>query len=237
MSREVRGQYLKDKFKTMSRHALGTYIHRRRFIENLDWYDIESEVGLSEKAMRRLLRQAGLYGGSVAKGISTKNAKRNEKIIEVVRQAALRGEKLSQQKIADTVSAAGFPVNRSTVNAVLDRARGNGELTSEYEEVKAKAGVKKRVNYAFVGQQGPGTPEGLPPRTPELLARGRVSYDDLGPKMCRYTPSEEAPFLFCGEAVTGKGSWCKDCRPLIYRKPADVHQAKTSQRTLEALAA
>lgn len=239
MSREVRGQYLKNKFKDMSRHSIATFIHDKRFNQDWSWHDIELETGLSEKSMRRLLRQAGLPGASIAKGINIKNAKRNELILTIVKDHAERNELISQQGIADLVTAAGFPVTRGTVNGVIDRAKEHGELTSEYEEVKP-IGTKnrKKVNYGFVGPySGPGKPDGLPARTPELLIKGRVSYDALQQGMCKYTPSEEGPFFFCGEAVTSHRSWCNDCYENIIKRPITEDKAKASRRAFEALAA
>jgi hypothetical protein len=96
------------------------------------------------------------------------------------------------------------------VNGVLGR-----HLKSTGEDLRLGADrpkrLMKRVNKSFNYPASPGTqykvakailPEPLPPRTPELLAFGRVSYDDLRPNMCRYTPTEEAPFFFCGEDPT-----------------------------------
>lgn len=234
MSREVRGQYLKDKFKYMSKRELASYIQKRRFTDLADWWTIANEVGVSDKSLRRIMRQEGLEPNSKGGAINPHNATRNDLIIKTFKEYAERREPISQQGIADIVTRAGFPVNRGTVNGVIDRAREQALLPKAESVVP----LKRRVNYAFVGNfSGPGKPEGLPPRTPELLSRGRVSYDALGHGMCRYTPSEEAPFFFCGEAVTDHRSWCNDCYENIIRRPVDPSKEASTQRASNALAA
>ena len=56
-------------------------------------------------------------------------------------------------------------------------------------------------------------------RNPEWDTRARVAFESLGADRCRYTPSEEPPYLFCGEpAVPGK-AWCKNCMEnIVYHK-------------------
>lgn len=236
MIRQVRGQYLKDKFSSMSRRDLALYAEKRRFTDLADWHDIANEIGLSDKSLRRIMAQEGIEHRSKGGIVNPKNVARNELIIKTVKDYAERRELISQQGIADVVTRAGFPVNRGTVNGVIDRAREQGLLPQAVEYLPNRG--PKKVNYRFVGPySGPGKPEGLPPRTPELLAKARVSYDALKQGMCKYTPSEEGPFFFCGEAVTTHRSWCNDCYENIIRRPITEDKAKASQRALDALAA
>lgn len=219
---------LMDKFKTMSKKQLAGYIHRRRFIELAEWPELEVEIGLSDRSMRRILKIEGFESTNAVPSSTLKNVSRNQMIIKVIKDAAAENRVISQQGVADAVTAAGFPVNRGTVNGVIDRAREHGLLPPDWDKTKPR--ITKRVNYGFIGPYtGPGKPEGLPPRTPELLSRGRVPHDQLAIGGCRYTPSEEAPFLFCGEAVTNQSSWCNHCYQNIIRRQPDGTKKETSK--------
>jgi hypothetical protein len=249
MVSEVRGQYLKGKFKHMTRRELAVHLNNRRNVEKMSWWDIEVEVGLSDKALRRIMRLEG-FGLEDFRYVNTKNAERNQFIIDRINAKIAAGQEINQQELADEVTKAGWPSNRKVVNGVIDRARESGLISREFDALKSGknygprgASGRGKVSYGFMGSNriGPGEPEGLPPRTPELLAKGRVAFDDLTPSMCRYTPSEDAPFFFCGEAVTGglhtSIPWCKDCLENIIRRPPHGNQKKTSEGEAEAFAA
>jgi GcrA cell cycle regulator len=42
---------------------------------------------------------------------------------------------------------------------------------------------------------------------------------DLNRDQCRYSPSDDAPFLFCGQPVLTGHSWCEHCCAVVYAPP------------------
>lgn len=241
MSWKVRFKEKKGKYASMTDAELAAAVWELRFTEKKIWEDIEKLVGADSKTLIATLRRNG-YDPLTLTHSDIRNIGRNECIIKHARACKDTGTYKSQQGIADLVSEEGFTCNRAVVNGVLDRL-----LKSTGEDLRPGSDrpkrMVKRINKAFNSPARPGTqysvakaivPEPLPPRTPELLAFGRVSYDDLRPNMCRYTPTEEAPFFFCGEATMHGKSWCRDCYENRIRKPAEE---ASPQRENKALAA
>lgn len=205
-----------------------------------NWIEVQERFGLGKRAAINLLCRAKLpfqfhpYPGG------KHDPERNKLILEFVMSP--EGQGMTQDEIASHLARVHdrADINRGVVNGVIARARYQGLPVPPKRcgvgpngSRKPPATAKQKRSAGFFFTEGEGPKEvALPPRTPELLAKGRVSYDDLRPGTCRYTPNAEAPYFFCGEAVGFKPngtrrSWCDDCFHNIILLKEDEIDAET----------
>ena len=208
MSNQVSRPTINGKYSGFDDQKLAEVMHKMRHDYTL-WEDIAAEVGLSITWCRHIFNESGLTDIDTGRS-NLSTFKRNARIKEIANEHHARGVYISGTAIAAIMTDEGFKkVNRKVVDGVLHRARKHGETVPPLNE--APTAILARLCSRKSGMESlPLDP--IPPRTPELLALGRVSWDDISAGQCRYTPNEEAPYFFCGEAVMKPGSaWCKDC--------------------------
>lgn len=232
MTWKVRTKERLGKYNGLSDQELAADIYARRYIHHEDWPPIAKEVGINKTRLLHILREQG-YDTSYSTNGVIKNIARNQFILNTLNESHAAGIHLTDYAIAKRATDAGFKkVTPQVVYGVVVRARKAGiKVPSDADRKAAKPRCKAQKSGAtgdgrIAAKQHPWRPQGtgkvflvepIPPRTPELLARGRVSWDDLRPFTCRYTPSEESPFLFCGEKAIPSESWCQDCKPLLVK--------------------
>jgi hypothetical protein len=195
------------------------------------WSEIAAEIGFSSFWCRKIFEDSG-YADVNTNGSHISTVVRNARILEIANYNYDKKIRVSDLGLADLMKAEGFlSVTRQVVAGVLFRARKAGVRCPPANDVpKSWKSAQNRSNSAY--SPFGFVPQGLelqpiPPRTPELLAKGKVSWDDLKPSMCRYTPNEDAPFFFCGEAVIARSSWCQDCYDrIIKRTPEETATAR-----------
>jgi len=215
MSWKVRTKERLGKYRNMKEEDVARGVFDLRYTDRMSWQAIGRLVGLNGKSITRLLERHGyeLQEGPLP---DPSKAARNERIIEIANDNYRAGIHISGTGIADLMKLEGWDVNRDIVEGVIFRARKNGRQVPPVGE--ASNAYKARACNAHNRPPGAMETYPLPPRTPELLAKAKVSYEALKPSMCQYTPNEEAPFFFCGEAAMPRKSWCKDCYERIIRR-------------------
>lgn len=189
------------------------------------WSDVEQQCGLSKRDAVILLRKFKFRTVFYGNGSKGREEERNKLILDFVNSRG--GQSKTQQEVAEYFASIGRPdINRGVVNGVVARARYSGLIESRKECEVGRNGSSRIPTRLYP----PGSfvkPSSLPPRTPELLARGKVLWVDLEPRGCRYTPTEEPPYLYCGatqeydEKRRQFRSWCKDCYEKIIKRPED----------------
>lgn len=198
--------------------------------DNEYWYVIQERFGMAREKAITVCRKYGFYNlrGKSPSLAGRSDKDRNKLILDYVNSE--EGKKKTQEKVAEYFMNNGRPdINRGVVNGVIARARNSGLTVPPKRYGIGPSGSPKKSKKMGAMQEDDGlirkTYE-LPPRTPELLARGRIVFEDLTPGACRYTPSENQPFLYCGEPAqlqpNGRfTSWCEHCATqIVYAKNA-----------------
>jgi hypothetical protein len=224
MSSQVSPGKCNAKYQDMSNEDLALAMQKMRFNFS-KWTEIGEEIGYSSVWCRKIFEDSGLDDVSVV-GAQIKTAVRNARILAIVNDNHKNGVRVSDLGVADQMKAEGFlGITRSVVSSVLYRARKAGVECPPANDVPKKwRSAQSRSNsdfspFGFVPQGLEVQP--IPPRTPELLAKGKVTFEQLTSNGCRYTPNEDGPFLFCGEAVSPGKSWCQDCYDRIIKRPPE----------------
>lgn len=220
MGWKVRYKERTGKYAQLPPEEQAKLIYTWRYTEHKTWVEIGKLIELSGSAAAKLMQRHGYDLLEAPKGSILKFAARNAKIMEIANDNYANGIS-SELSIVDAMKEAGYDgVTVQVVRAVIYRAREAGRPAPPAKDIIRKP--KPSGGHPWAGQGIPGLePEPLPPRTPELMVKARVPWESVGELMCRYTPSEESPFMFCGEPVMAHSSWCQDCYDRIIKRPPE----------------
>lgn len=190
-----------------------------RYTDHVGWKEIGERLELSASASSKLMQRHGYDLIEAPAGSSLKFAARNSMIMQIANDNFEKGIS-SELAIVDAMKQAGYEgVTNQVVRAVIYRAQLAGRKAPPMRDSLKKR--KPSDDHPWAAGPTNLMTHPIPPRTPELLARGRVSWDDLDQFMCRYTPSEDSPFKFCGEPVMAHSNWCRDCYDNIIKRPPE----------------
>lgn len=144
--------------------------------------------------------------------------------IETLRELAASG--LSAAKIADAMTAKYG--ERYTKNSIIGKVHRErivlqGTFRDGLKVVQAKRRLAERTNERASKKPRP-LPVVAPPAL-EIVPEVTVSFEDLGPGMCRW-PFGNGPYQFCGCAAAPGKSYCETHHAKAWRPPN-----RTAQRT------